>query len=113
MYQKLVEVIHSHRSWVAVHRSDGERMLMIQVGRELRPIHCRVLTLVATRSNGLYKRGHVWDIPEYNLDKAVRSLKRNEHFKERWSREDISMEDAEAIINHASYGFIHLLLSDL
>lgn len=113
MYRKLASLIHTHRSWIAVHQSDCERMLMVQAGRELRPVRCRVLTLVALRPDGLYRRGHVWDIPEYNLDKAVRSLKRDLHFRERWNSGDITLEDVEAIVNRATFGFLHLRLSDL
>ena len=72
-----------------------------------------MLTLVALRKHGLYEQGHVWDIPEYNLEKAVRSLKRGSRFKERWNKETISPDDIEEIINRASYGFIRLELSDL
>lgn len=110
MYHLLAETVHEHRSWIAVHRSDEERTMMVRTGRKLHPMRCRVLTLVARWQNGMYKRGHVWDIPEYELDKAVRSLKRNPQFKARWAGGKITVEDAEAIIHKASYGFLRLEL---
>ncbi len=112
-YNRIVGTIRARHTWMTVLQADRERDLMVQVGRELHEVRCRVLTLVALRRHGLYKKGHVRDIPEYNLDKAVRSLKRNPRFKERWNKDVASPDDIEEIINRASYGFIRLELSDL
>ena len=49
----------------------------------------------------------------YNLDKAVRSLKRDVRFRERWNKDAATADDISEIINRASYGFIRLELSDL
>ena len=105
-YNRIVEIIRARRTWITVLHADRERNMMVQVGRELREVRCRVLTLVALRKHGLYEQGHVWE-------KAVRSLKRGSRFKERWNKETISPDDIEEIINRASYGFIRLELSDL
>lgn len=113
VYNRIVEIIRTRHTWITVLQSDMERNMMVQVGRELHEVRCRMLTLVALRQHGLYGKGHVWDIPEYNLEKAVRSLKRNPGFKERWNKDAISPDDIEEIINRASYGFIRLELSDL
>ena len=112
-YNRIVETIRARHSWITVLQADRERNMMVQVGRELHEVRCHVLTLVALRQHGLYKKGHVWDIPEYNLDKAVRSLKRDSRFKERWNKNATSPDDIEEIISRASYGFIRLELSDL
>ena len=112
-YNRLVETIRTRHTWITVLHADRERTLMVQVGRELRETRCHVLTLVALRQHGLYRKGHVWDIPEYNLDKAVRSLKRDARFRERWNRDAATADDISEIINRASYGFIRLELSDL
>lgn len=112
-YNRIVETIRARHTWITVLQSDRERDLMVQVGRELHEVRCRVLTLVALRKHGLYGQGHVWDIPEYNLDKAVRSLKRDARFRERWDKDAATAGDVSEIINRASYGFIRLELSDL
>lgn len=112
-YNRLVGTIRAGHTWITVLQADRERTLMAQAGRELRGVRCRVLTLVALRKHGMYSQGHVWDIPEYNLDKAVRSLKRDSRFKERWNKDAATAGDIEEIINRASYGFIRLELSDL
>lgn len=112
-YNRIVGIIRARHTWITVLQADRERNLMVQVGRELHEIRCRVLTLVALRQHGLYRKGHVWDIPEYNLDKAVRSLKRDTRFRERWNKDAATADDISEIINRASYGFIRLELSDL
>lgn len=112
-YNRLVETIRARHTWITVLQADRERSLMVRVGRELHGVRCRVLTLVALRGRGPYSRGHVWDIPEYNLDKAVRSLKRDSRFRERWNKDAATADDISEIINRASYGFIRLELFDL
>lgn len=112
-YNRLVDTIRARHTWITVLQSDRERSLMVQVERELHEVRCRVLTLVSLRQHGLYKKGHVWDIPEYNLDKAVRTLKRDARFRERWNKDATTTDDISEIMNRASYGFIRLELSDL
>jgi hypothetical protein len=111
LFAQLVHVIHDHRSWVAVVDYKRTATLMARCGLDLKPVRRRVLTLVATRSCGLYPKGHVWDIPEDKLDRAVRSLKqRDKKFAARWMQETLTVEDAEFLIHHASNGFLTLNL---
>ena len=113
MYTKLVSIVHEHRSWVAVLDSTRERTMMAQSGVELKPVRRKVLTLVATRPRGVYPKGHVWDIPEDKLDRAVRSLKqRDKYFADRWKKETLTVGDAEFLIKHASNGFLSLNLNE-
>lgn len=110
MYRQLTTLIHEHRTWIDVLDSVHEGTFMIQAGGDLHPIHCRVLELVVTVYNGVYPRGHVWSIPEYKLDKAVYSLKRDVAFSSRYGSGTITIKDAETIIRHASHKFIDLEL---
>jgi hypothetical protein len=113
MFAKLVEVVHDYRSWVAVLDYKRTITLMARCGLELKPVRRRVLTLVATRPRGLYHKGHVWDIPEDKLDRAVRSLKqRDKKFAARWKKDNLIVEDAEYLIHHASNGFLTLNLNE-
>jgi hypothetical protein len=113
MFAKLVEVVHDYRSWVAVLDYKRTITLMARCGLELKPVRRRVLTLVATRPRGLYPKGHVWDIPEDKLDRAVRSLKqRDKKFADRWKHEKLTVEDAESLIRHATNGFLILNLNE-
>ena len=82
----------------------------VQKGGELHPVHCRVLYLVAKVPNSVYPKGHVLSIPEYKLDSAVRSLKRNPDFKLRYQSEALLYTDVEDIVRIASNHFIKLEL---
>jgi hypothetical protein len=111
MYHKLATLIHEHRTWIAVHDTTGTSTLMARSGLELKPVRRRVLTLVATRAKGVYPRGHVWEIPEDKIERAVRSLKqRDKRFAARWKCGALIVDDAEYIIHHASNGFLTLNL---
>jgi hypothetical protein len=112
MYSKLVNLIHKHRTWVTILDSKRECMLMARSGTELRPVRRRVLSLVATKPRGVYERGHVWDITEDRLDRAIRSMRRDHKFVERWKRDVLLVDDAERIIRHASNGFLNLELKE-
>jgi hypothetical protein len=113
MYNKLAEIIHNHRSWIAVHDTTGTSTLMARSGVELKPVRRRVLTLVATRSQSVYHKGHVWEIPEDKIERAVRSLKqRDKRFAARWKQDKLTIDDAEYIIHHASNGFLTLNLTE-
>lgn len=60
--------------------------------------------------NSVYPKGHVLSIPEYKLDSAVRSLKRNPDFKSRYQSEALLYTDVEDIVRIASNHFIKLEL---
>jgi hypothetical protein len=113
MYKQLAEVIHNHRSWIAVHDIMGTATMVARSGVELKPVRRRVLTLVATRSQGVYSKGHVWNIPEDKIERAVRSLKqRDKKFADRWKHEKLTVDDAESLIHHATNGFLILNLNE-
>lgn len=101
LYRQLAATIHECRTWVDVLDTDRTGNFMLHSGGGLHPIRCRVLSLVARTAHGAYPKGHVWDIPEYRLDRAVNSLKRRPGFKERCQLGTLSMQDAEDIIRLA------------
>lgn len=110
VYRQLVSAIHNYRTWIDVLDADRENNFMLQAGGDLHPVRCRVLSLIAKVPNGVYAKGHVWNIPEYRLDHAVRSLKRQPGFKERYQNVNLSLQDVESIIRLASYHLINLEL---
>lgn len=65
---------------------------------------------VAKVPNSVYSKGHVLSIPEYKLDSAVRSLKRNPDFRLRYQSETLLYTDVEDIVRIASNHFIKLEL---
>jgi hypothetical protein len=113
MFDKLVEIIQDYHTWVVVHATNDTATLLARSGTELKPVRRRVLTLVAIRARGVYERGHVWEIPEDRIQRAVRSLKqRDKRFAARWRQSEITRADAEYIIHHASNGFLNLDLDE-
>lgn len=110
LYRQLAFTIHEFRTWVDVLDTDREGNFMLLSGGGLHPVRCRVLSLVAKIPHGTYPKGHVWDIPEYRLDRAVNSLKRRPGFKERYNAGTLSMQDVEDIIRLASHKLIYLEL---
>ena len=102
IYRKLVSVIHDYRTWIDVLDADRESTFSVQKGGELH--------LVAKVPNSVYPKGHVLSIPEYKLDSAVRSLKRNPDFKSRYQSEALLYTDVEDIVRIASNHFIKLEL---
>ncbi len=110
MYLKLVKMIHMHRTWVDAIVPKDESTLMARSGVELMPIRRKVMTLVAVRPRSVYPKGHVWNIPEDRLDKAVRALRRDRHFAARWKNGNPTREDVDAIVLHASNGFLNIYL---
>lgn len=110
LYKQLAATIHECRTWVDVLDTERTGNFMLMSGGDLHPVRCRVLSLVAKIPRGAYPKGHVWDIPEYRLDRAASSLKRRPGFKERYRSGTLSMEDAEDIIRLASHKLINLEL---
>lgn len=110
LYRRLAATIHEFRTWVDVLDTDRTGIFMQSSGGGLHPVRCRVLSLVAKAPHGVYPKGHVWDIPEYRLDRAVSSFKRHPGFRERYRSGTLSMQDAEDIIRHASHRLIELEL---
>jgi len=107
VYRKLVSIIHDYRTWIDVLDADRESTFSVRKGGELHPVRCRVLYLVAKVPNSVYSKGHVLSIPEYKLDSAVRSLKRNPDF---YQSETLLYTDVEDIVRIASNHFIKLEL---
>ena len=110
LYRQLASVVHEYRTWVDVLDTEREGSFMILSGGSLQPVRCRMLSLFAKRTHATYPKGHVWNIPEYRLDRAVNSLKRKPAFKERYNSGKLSIQDAEDIILLASDKLISLEL---
>lgn len=113
LYTELAQLIRRHHTWCTVVDTDSEAMFSQQINGELLFVRCRQLTLAALQSRGIYSKGHTWNIPMPRLDKSLSYLKqRNPSFKKRCKDGQLTMEDAEDIIAHASYNLIQLELED-
>ncbi len=107
-YMTLVNMIHRHHSWVDALIPKDDVTLMARTGVELMPVRRKVMTLVAVRSRSVYLKGHVWNIPEDRLDKALRTLRRDRNFSARWKSGNPTREDVDAIVLKATNGFLNI-----
>lgn len=110
LYQKIVSGIRDNRTWVNVLDSDRKEEFMVVSGGVLKSEYYRILRLVSLFANNDQKKGQVWNIPEYLLDKAVRLLKSDERFRLRLNNNELLLKDIESIILTATYGILHLEL---
>lgn len=110
LYQQLVTLIHTTYTWVDVMDTEGEETFSFHIGGNLYPVHCRVLCLVVKWSNYNYPKGQCWRIPEFELDNAIRALRKSPSFRKRCQNVQLLFTDVEAIIKKASYGHIILEL---
>lgn len=111
-YSNLIHLIRFYRTWIDVLDSQKTEVFTAHVSGELFAVSCRVLTLVVRVSSNGFPRGHTWMIPEYMLDRAVRELKRDRLFKQRFMTNDMTKSDAEAIVRLASHRLINLELEE-
>lgn len=111
-YGSLIYLIRLYRTWIDVLDSQKAEVFTVHVSGELFAVSCRVLTLVVKVPNNGFPRGHTWKIPEYMLDRAVRKLKHNRSFKQRFMTNNLTRSDAEAVILLASHRLINLELEE-
>lgn len=107
-YRTLVTMIHRHRSWVDAFIPKDDAVLMARSGTELMQVRRKVMTLVAVRPRSVYPKGHVWNIPEDRLDRAVRTLRRDKCFAARWKAGNPTREDVDAIVLKATNGLLNV-----
>lgn len=111
-YSNLIRLIRMYRTWIDVLDSQKSDVFTVSVSSELFAVSCRVLTLVVKVTNNGFPRGYTWMIPEYMLDRAVRKLKRNRFFRQRFMTNNLTKTDAEAVIMLASHRLINLELEE-
>lgn len=112
MYDRLVGIIHRHRTWVDILESSTTEPTFITIGFKAKQAPRNKLRLYAKRKKGKYPKGHKWSIPESNLDSAVRYMKSySSQFKTRWVCHEIHPKDAEHIVKLATHGCLDLELN--
>lgn len=116
IYLQMLYLINMHWSWVVV--DNGHRYCQCVVFRRGKIILyvSRVLRLRCIYPRNGYVRGTTWNIPEYELDRALAVYrKKNPDVRYRLKKGASYLEakDAEAIIEIATYGLVRLELSEL
>ncbi len=111
MYERLMGIIHRHRTWVGLHELTLFRPLISWHDRQPPPSKGKPLVLYARKKRKRYRKGHRWTIQENDLDKAVSYMKSySKAFHARWRQQTIHPKDAEHIVKLATNGCIDLEL---
>lgn len=116
IYLQMLYLINMHRSWVVV--DDSRSFAPRIVFKQGKPTSCvfRIVCLRAIYKHNGYERGTKWCISEYELDKALAIYrKKNLEVRARLKKgaSYLEAQDAEALVEIATYGLVKLELSDL
>lgn len=113
LYKRLVYWIDANQTWIEVVNDNLYKEQLIKGRGRTGYWVSRNLMLKAYRSNGAYKKGTIWIIPENDLDKALAAYRKKDHlFKQRikTSPDSLTAKDTEVIIQMATYGLVRLEL---
>lgn len=111
LYYQMASVINHHCTWIEARNIMQRRSYLLTVSDGLRSVYCRMITLYVCRKRYHYRKGRMWHISEYDIDKAVIKLRQeNADFRRRLKHEMLLPMDIENIICMASFGIIHLEL---
>ena len=100
----IVALIKEHRTWLDVLDCDTKEEFVTLSGYEMKKTRCRILRLVSK-----YK-GQIFMVPEFRLNNALRSMKRNQGFNNRLEKRRLSINDVNSLISEATHGLINLEL---
>lgn len=106
----VVAIIREYRTWFDVLDSDSTELFAAMSGHEMKRVRCRILRLVSKYKTGHCFKGQVFIIPEFELDSAVKKLKKNKGFHGRLRQQRLSVADVNDLIKEASHGIINLEL---
>ena len=110
IWNEMQHLANKYRTWIGVLDTDKGDDFYMLVNGTIQICHQRVLRLVTKWPHKKYPRGHVFSIPEYELDNAIRFHRHNKHFSARIRNGKPTPEDIELIIHKASKERIKLEL---
>lgn len=113
LYKEIVRLLHRHRTWLEVVSSTEVRKHSVISGGKVTDITSRVLVVKAIYPHAPYRRGTIWQIAEYELDKAVKQLRTEKRLSKRTVEGKLQLPYVERIITMASHGILIPNLSDL
>lgn len=112
VYQHIANVINENYTWIKVSDTKQHREFISQINGKSLKIQSRVLTLETCIACNHFKKGHIWHIPEYDLDKTASMIcKTDAGFRRRYIEGTLTFLDVETVINRSSFGLINLDLS--
>lgn len=114
LYMKIIHLLDRHRTWLEIVSINTVRKHTVIKNGRMTDILCRVLVVKAVHHHFPYTRGHVWQIAEYDMEQAIKSLRRaDEAFRQRAAKGELTLEDVERIISTATHGVVTPDLSPL
>lgn len=114
LYMKIIHLLDRHRTWLEIESISTVRYHTIIRNGRMTDILTRVLVVKAIHHYFPYLRGQIWQIAEYDMEQAVRSLRATDGaFRKRVVKGKLVLEDVERIISTATHGIVHPDLSPL
>ena len=75
LYMKIIHLLDRHRTWLEIESIATVRNHTIVRNGRMTDILSRVLVVKAIHHHFPYTRGQVWQIAEYDLEQAIKSLR--------------------------------------
>ena len=106
----IVALIKEHQTWLYVLDCDPQKEFVTLSGYEMKKTRCRILRLVSKYRTRQSYKGQIFMIPEFWLNNAIKSMKRNPGFNNRLVKKRLSISDVNALVDEATHGLINLEL---
>ena len=110
LYMKIIHLLDRHRTWLEIESIATVRNHTIVRNGRMTDILSRVLVVKAIHHHFPYTRGQVWQIAEYDLEQAIKSLRTTDGaFRQRIIKGELTLEDVERILMSAFF-FVTMIL---
>lgn len=94
LYMKIIHLLDRHRTWLEIESIATVRNHTIVRNGRMTDILSRVLVVKAIHHHFPYTRGQVWQIAEYDLEQAIKSLRTTDGaFRQRIIKGELTLED--------------------
>lgn len=114
LYMKIIHLLDRHRTWLEIESISTVRNHTIVWDGRMTGILSRALVVKAIHRHFPHTRGQVWQIAEYDMEQAIKSLRTTDGaFRQRVTKGELTLEDVERIISTATHGVVHPDLSPL
>lgn len=113
LYRQMVYWIRTYRTWIEVVDDNFYKEYALTRNGHIDYLVARTLVLRAYKDRGAYAQGMTWTVPEYELDKALATYRKQDPtFRQRIKKAAMyfSPRDAETVILLATHNIVRLEL---
>lgn len=113
LYRQMVYWIRMYRTWIEVVDDNFYKEYALTRNGHIDYLVARTLVLRAYKDRGAYAQGMTWTVPEYELDKALATYRKQDPmFRQRIKKAAMyfSPRDAETVILLATHNIVRLEL---